>query len=227
MPAAATAPKSAPRARRAPRTAAVRTARPAPRRAPRPAPRLVPVAVGRIPVAVGGIADSGLVLRLTRSRLWIGALGSLLVGIVALNVAALSFNASSSKTAALSDELLSENSMLRAQIENGLSNERLQEAALRLGLIVPEPGAISYLEPKPGDAAAAADRLRRGEITIGSAYVPPVAPVEPVVTETTDAATATETTTPVAPEETTAPVSETVAPTESATVAPTAGGITP
>jgi hypothetical protein len=183
MPAAATARKAPARARRAPRAAGARTAKPAPRRAPRPAPRLVPVAVGRIPVAVGGMADSGLVLRLTRSRLWIGALGSLLVGIVALNVAALSFNASSSKTAALSDELLSENSALRAQIENGLSNDRLQEAALRLGLIVPEPGAISYLEPKPGDAAAAAERLRRGEITIGSGYAPPVAPEVPVVPE--------------------------------------------
>jgi hypothetical protein len=183
MPAAATARKAPARARRAPRAAGARTAKAAPRRAPRPAPRLVPVAVGRIPVAVGGMADSGLVLRLTRSRLWIGALGSLLVGIVALNVAALSFNASSSKTAALSDELLSENSALRAQIENGLSNDRLQEAALRLGLIIPEPGAISYLEPKPGDAAAAAERLRRGEITIGSGYAPPVAPEVPVVPE--------------------------------------------
>lgn len=170
------------------------------------------------------MADSGLVLRLTRSRLWIGALGSLLVGIVALNVAALSFNASSSKTAAVSDELLSENSALRAQLENGLSNERLQEAALRLGLIVPEPGAISYLEPKPGDAAAAAERLRRGEIAIGSEYVPPPLPVEPVVSEPAEVAVPTDTTTPVAAEETTAPT-ETTAP-DPATAA-AAGGIAP
>ncbi len=82
----------------------------------------MPVAVG----AVSGIADSPLVLGLTKSRLWIGVLGSLLVGIVALNVMALSFNAASSKTAGLSDQLREENSALRADIADGLSNERLQ-----------------------------------------------------------------------------------------------------
>jgi len=227
MPAAATARKAPPRARR---TAAARAARPAPRRAPRPAPRpgprLVPVAVGRTAVAVGGIADSGVVLRLTRSRLWIGLLGSLLVGIVALNVFALSFSASSSKTAALSDELLQENSTLRAEIEAGLSNERVQGAADRLGLIVPEPGAIRYLEPKPGDAAAAAHRLGQGGITIGTEYVPPASPVASVLPESTETAVPTESVTPVAPTETTVPA-ETAAPAAPAATAPTAGGITP
>ena len=175
---------------------------------------------------MGGIADSGVVLRLTRSRLWIGLLGSLLVGIVALNVFALSFSASSSKTAALSDELLQENSTLRAQIEAGLSNEQVQAAAARLGLMLPEPGAIRYLEPKPGDAAAAADRLRQGGITIGSEYVPPALPVAPVVPESTETAVPTESVTPVAPTETTVPA-ETAAPATPAATAPTAGGITP
>ena len=191
MPAAATARKPAPRAAARTRRGAVgRSTAPAPRRAPRPAPpRLVPVAVGRTAVAVGGIADSHLVLSLTRSKLWIGVLGTLLVGIVGLNVAALSFNASSSKTAGVSDELRRENSALVTQIADGLSNERLQSAAVRLGLIVPEPGSILYLEPRAGDAAAAAERLRRGQITLGSAYVAPVAPpVAPIAEETVDPA---------------------------------------
>jgi hypothetical protein len=187
MAATATARKTAPRAtartRRAARPAPVRAARPVPRRAPRPAPRpvprLVPVAVGRTALAVSGLADSGLVLRLTRSRIWIGLLGTLLVGIVALNVLALSLNASSSKTAALADELRSENSALTTQIAGGLTNERVQQAAARLGLIVPEPGAILFLDRRRGDAAAAADRLRRGAIAIGTTYVPPAVPVVP------------------------------------------------
>ncbi len=232
MPATATARKTANRAarpRRAPRAAAVRATRPAPRPAPRVAPRLVPVAVGRTAVAVGGIADSGAVLRLTRSRLWIGLLGTLLVGIVALNVVTLSFNARSSKTAALADQLRSENSALGTQISDGLSNERLQTAAARLGLVVPEPGTILYLAPSPGDAAAAAQRLRKGQITLGSSYVAPVVPVVAPLTEDQIAAT-------------TEPATETVAPTEAAvtepdpatattadtttTTAPAAGGIT-
>jgi hypothetical protein len=226
MAATATARRTAPRATataRRPRAAAVRA--PASRRAPRPAPRLVPVAVGRTAVAVGGIADSGIVLRLTRSRLWIGVLGTLLVGIVAFNVFALSFNASSSKTGALADELRRENSALGAQIADGLSNERLLAAASRLGLIVPEPGAILYLDPKAGDAAAAANRLENGAITVGTAYVapPPIAPVEPV---TTDPAATVETTDPAATA--TSPPTE-AAVVEEATADPAAptGGITP
>jgi hypothetical protein len=189
----------------------------------------VPVAVGRTAVAVGGIADSGVVLRLTRSRLWIGVLGSLLVGIVGLNVFALSFNATASKTAGISDELRRENSALRAQIAGGLSNERLQNAAARLGLVVPEPGSILYLDPEPGDAAAAASRLRKGGITIGSTYVPPaptVLPAAPIAEEPVTAAvdpTVAEAT--VTPEATAAEATEPTA-TAQAAVPPT-GGITP
>jgi hypothetical protein len=135
----------------------------------------VPIAaVGRTAVAVGGLADSGLVFRLTRGRLWIGVLATLLVGIVALNVMALSFNASATKVAGQSDGLNRANSALRAQVASELSNETVQGAAAERGLIVPEPGAIQYLNPSPGDAAIAARRLTEGEleiVEIGSAPV--------------------------------------------------------
>ncbi len=184
------------------------------------------MAVGRTALAVGGLADSGLVLRLTRSRIWIGLLGTLLVGIVALNVFALSLNASSSKTGALADELRSENSALTTQIADGLSNERVQQAAARLGLIVPEPGAVLFLDPRPGDAAAAADRLRRGAITIGTTYVPPVAPVVPELAA--PPAAETPVTTDQAATDTTVTADATAAadPATATPAAPAAGGIT-
>jgi hypothetical protein len=192
---------------------------------------LVPVAVGRTAVAVGGIADSGLVLRLTRSRGWIGVLGTLLVGIVALNVLALSFNASSSKTAAIADELRRENSALGTDIADVLSNERLQRAATRLGLVVPEPGSILYLNPGRADAEAAADRLRRGEIALGSVLAPPpvAETVVPVETETAAVATDPVVTDPVATDAEATADSETPEPEAAATSPPaaTAGGITP
>lgn len=144
----------------------------------------MPVAVG----TVSTIADSGLVLGLTRSRLWIGVLGTLLVGIVALNVMALSFNAQSSKTAGASDELREANSALRADIADGLSNERLQTAAVRIGLVMPQAASALMLTPSSADAEAAARRLQRGEITVGSAYVPP-APEVPVTVPAIDPAT--------------------------------------
>lgn len=175
-PAAATAParRVRPRAQPAPRRrpAASRSARargiaPAtrrPARAPMPA-RLVPLAVGRTAVAVSGLAESSLVHRLTRSRLWIGALTTLLVGIVALNVLALSFNASASRTGRQADALKREISILRGKLaEAGATNQRVQSQAAALGLIVPEPGSISYLRPKPNDPAVAAKRLTSGEV---------------------------------------------------------------
>ena len=173
-------------ARAAPGRAPTRTA---PRRAPvrqrrsqvTPIPgRLVAVGVGRTAGAVGGIADSGLVVRLTRGRLWIGLLATLLVGIVALNVVALGLSASSSKVAQQSDGLRRANSALRARIAGTLASDNVESAAASIGLVVPEPGSIRYLTAHPGDAARAAQRLRSGELGAG---VPPttVATTTPVV----------------------------------------------
>jgi hypothetical protein len=128
--------------------------------------RLVPLAVRRTAVAVSGLAESGLVYRLTRSRLWIGALTTLLVGIVALNVVALSFNATASRAGRQADALKREISILRGKLaEAGATDQRVQSQAAALGLIVPEPGSISYVRPKPSDAAGVAKRLATGELT--------------------------------------------------------------
>jgi len=186
--------------------------------------RLVPLAVGRTAVAVSGLADSGVVHRLTRGRLWIGALTTLLVGIVSLNVLALSFNASSSRVGAQADALDREISALRAKIAtNGASNQRVQAAAARLGLIVPEPGSVGYLRPSPDDAAVAAKRLASGELTTEPSYTaPPVTAGVPTTTSTTatsapaaatpPATTQPTSTTPAADPATTTATTETTSP---------------
>ena len=139
------------------------------------------MAVGRTAGAVGGLADSGLVKRLTKGRLWIAALAALLVGIVALNVVSLSLNSRSSDAARAVENLEREGSSLRAQLAQELSTQRVQSVAAGLGLIYPEPGAISYLRPSEGDAAEAARRLRSGELA-----AVPVTPVAPVFTDLTE-----------------------------------------
>jgi hypothetical protein len=173
--------------------------------------------VGRTAVAVSGLAESGLVHRLTRGRLWIGALTTLLVGIVSLNVLALSLNATSSRVGRQADELKREISALRAKIAtNGASNQRIQEAAAELGLIVPEPGSVGYLRPGADDAAVAARRLASGELTVGASYVAPTipattTPAAPVATdpaavaEPTETAPATDAPEPAATSEVTSP----------------------
>jgi hypothetical protein len=216
MPATATARTTAP-AKRAP----VRrpASRPAPRRRRQHTPSagfVVPAAL-RTAGAVGGIADSGLVVRLTRGRLWIGILGALLVGIVALNVIALSFSASSSAAGKQGDVLKRQNSALRAQIAELTASAEVSQTAGRIGLQMPNPGQIGYLRPSSGDAAAAAKRLRAGELS-ATQYV---APVEEIATEVPVAPVAEETAvlTETAPAEAAVPAEAATAPAAEATPA--------
>jgi hypothetical protein len=191
--------------------------------------RLVPLAVGTTAGAVSGLAESGLVHRLTRGRMWIGVLTTLLVGIVALNVVALSFNASSSKTTRQTGVLERQNSALRGQIAAaGASSDRVQALAAKLGMIVPEPGSIGYVEASPKDATLAAQRLESGAITAGA---PPaaassvlttsttIAPETTTTTDTTAVTTTPTTTTPVATP--TTPVTTPTTTTPTATTTPT------
>jgi hypothetical protein len=221
MPAAATARRAAarpaaapPRRRTAPRRAA-RTPRPAARAATRGgAAQLIPVAAARTAGAVGDLADSGLMVKLTRGRLWIGVLAVLLAGIVALNVFSLSFSSSASRVAERSESLQRENSVLRAQLAQKLSSQRVEEIAASLGLEVPEPGEIVYLKPDGRDAEVAARRLQAGEVggppdlaAAPAATDPTAAPAtDPTATATVDPAAAPATEPTAQPATTDAPI---------------------
>ena len=146
------APAKAP-ARRAP------ARKPAPKRAPATARPKLALAAGRTAVAVRSLPDSGLVVRMTRGRAWIGVLGALLVGIVALNVATLSVTASAGKIDQQIQTLGQENSVLRARLAQRLSNQRVQAQAAALGLATPDPQEIEYREAGPAAVQAAARRL--------------------------------------------------------------------
>lgn len=147
---AVAAPTRAP-ARRAP------ARKPTPKRAPA-RPKLAVVA-GRTAVAVRQLPDSSLVVRMTRGRTWIAVLGVLLVGIVALNVATLSFAASQGKIEEQITTLEEENSMLGSREAKHFSTARIRGEAGTIGLTMPnleEPRVIEY---SPTDVATAASRL--------------------------------------------------------------------
>jgi hypothetical protein len=169
-------------------------------------------------VAVGGIADSGLIFRLTRGRLWIGLLATLLVGIVGLNVVALSFSASSSESAKLAEDLEQRNSALEAQLAGLLSTEELQEVAAKLDLINPPPGLIHYVDPGTNDASVAAKRLQNGDLATADSPPPAVVPV--VESEAAATTTATDATTTETVTTDTAPVADPAAVVEQEAVAP-------
>jgi hypothetical protein len=120
---------------------------------------MLPHAAVRGAGAVRDLSDSGLIVRLTRGRGWIAVLSALLLGIVALNVISLSLNAGSGQLALQIDELKTQNSTLRAQIEERLSANRVEAEASRLGLAVPDPKQITYLSADGGDAARLAHLL--------------------------------------------------------------------
>jgi hypothetical protein len=189
--------------------------------------RLVPLAVGTTAGAVSGLAESGLVHRLTRGRMWIGLLTTLLVGIVAINVFTLSFNATSSKTTRQADVFQRQNSALQGQIAAaGASSDRVQALAGKLGMVVPEPGSIGYVEAGPKDAALAAQRLESGAITAGAPAATSSTSTSSTATATTDTTTtavptAVPTATPTTPTTTTPVATPTTPTTTTATVTPT------
>jgi hypothetical protein len=133
---------------------------PAPRRAParRPGGQLIPIAAGAAG-AVRHLPDSGLVVRMTRGRAWIGVLGVLLAGIVALNVVTLSLAASAGHVEQNIAALEQENSILRSRDAGRSGSARVRHDAGELGLVVPTTDQIGYVQAGPRDVAVAAQRL--------------------------------------------------------------------
>jgi hypothetical protein len=121
--------------------------------------QLIPIAAGRTAVAVRQLPDSGLVVRMTQGRAWIAVLGILLVGIVGLNVATLSFAASSGKYDEEISTLEKENGVLSSRAAQRDGTGRVRAEAGALGLAMPSSDLIHFTEAGPKDIATAAQRL--------------------------------------------------------------------
>ncbi len=165
MPARKAAPQRKPTTARA-AAAKAAPARKSPTRrkaAPRRRPAgVIPIAAGhagRAAVAVTQLPESGLIHRLTRGRAWIGVLGVLLVGIVALNVVTLSFAASSGKIDAKNTELGKENSMLQSRVAQKYGQARVRAEAANLGLKMSTAAVPQMVSARGSDVAEAASRL--------------------------------------------------------------------
>lgn len=170
---AAAAPARAPRRKRPALTVAparktpVRKPAPARRKAParRPGGQLIPIAVGTAS-AVRKLPDSSLVVRMTRGRAWIGVLGVLLVGIVALNVVTLSLAADAGHIDQNIQALDEENSILRSRDAQKSGVGRIRHEAAALGLSAAAVDQVDSVQASPRDAETAARRLAAA----GSAY---------------------------------------------------------
>jgi cell division protein FtsB len=168
---------------RAPRAA---TAPPIPQRLPQ-APPAIERAARRSIEAARRLRDSHMVDRLVRGRSWIGLLGVLLIGLVALNVSLLKLNAAAGRNAEWAKKLRVENADLRARVSRLGSGQNIQTLARAQGLVMPAAGSVHYLTV---DASTDARRAaRRGsfvplsstsDLVSAAPVVSPVVPAAPV-----------------------------------------------
>ncbi len=96
---------------------------------------------------------------MTRGRAWIGVLGVLLVGIVALNVITLSFAASAGKIYQNIGALEQDNSIARGRDAVRYGTARIRREASGQGLVMPSANQVHYLRASPNDVEIAARRL--------------------------------------------------------------------
>jgi Tfp pilus assembly protein PilN len=117
------------------------------------------LAVGRTAGAVRQLPDMGLIVRMTRGRVWIGVLGILLVGIVGLNVVTLSFAASSGKIDEQIQTLEAENSSLSGRVATLYGTDRIRNEAAKQNLRTSTEIGPRVIQSSRDDVEIAAQRL--------------------------------------------------------------------
>jgi hypothetical protein len=132
------------------------TRRKAPAR--RPGGQLIPIAAGAA-TAVRQLPDSSLMVRMTRGRAWIGVLGVLLAGIVAINVITLSLSAGAGHIDRNITALEEENPLLRSRDDRLSGSARVRHEAAEAGLIAAPTDQVTYVQASGKDVAIAAQRL--------------------------------------------------------------------
>ncbi len=178
--------RSAPQARSAPRRPAGRRP-PAPRRVSGPAGGAAAAAAAAPALALRGAAvarpiglrvvrgvaalpEHRVLEHAVRARWWIGLVGFLLIGIVAMQVGLLSMNASIGRAVERAAELERTNGQLRGDVSRLGARERVTAEARRLGMVTPGTGNVRYIAPSVRrDARAAAAAVAGGAFLAGAA----------------------------------------------------------
>jgi hypothetical protein len=102
------------------------------------------------------LPDHRVVDRLLRSRLWIIIVGTLLGGIVAMQVSLLKLNSGISRAVETTATLERKNAALEAAIARLGATERIRSLAETRGMVLPPAGEVRYVGVRPGDAERAA-----------------------------------------------------------------------
>ena len=181
-------------------------------------PVTVPATAPALPARIGtgvfdrirALPDARLLDRLIRSQAWIWLIGLGLGGIVFMQVWMLKLNSGISRAVESSATLERQNADLEAEIAKLSSGERIQELALRRGMLAPDAGTVKYLRVRPGTDAEralvrmtapseAAQQLMASRGVLPGALPPAPAQAAAPVTAPAPAAATTTTTTATAP----------------------------
>jgi hypothetical protein len=107
-------------------------------------------------LVIRGLPEHTLLDRIVRGRAWIPLLGVLLVGIVAMQVEILKLGAGMGRWLERGSTLTNRNQALQANVAALSDDQRLERLAAKMGMVMPDPTAVSFLGARPGDPARAA-----------------------------------------------------------------------
>lgn len=99
----------------------------------------------RIGAFIRSLPDHKLLDRLIRGRWWIPVLGVMLAGIVAMQVEVLKLGASMGRSLERNSVLSSENAALRQSVATLGDDQRIEQLAGTMGMVMPPPQAVGFL----------------------------------------------------------------------------------
>jgi len=104
----------------------------------------------RIGAFIRSLPDHKLLDRLIRGRWWIPVLGVMLAGIVAMQVEVLKLGASMGRSLERNSVLSAENAGLRQSVATLGDDQRIEQLAGTMGMVMPPPQAVGFLSANGG-----------------------------------------------------------------------------
>jgi cell division protein FtsL len=149
---------------------------------------------------LGRVAEHSWLDRLLRSRAWIVVVGIGLIGLVFMQVSLLKLNSSMGRAVERSTVLERGNALLQADVSQLESNDRIQQKAIQMGMVLPASDGVRYLGRDGKRIGGGSTTLVPSQAEASTALLP-TAPVDdtehPATTGTTGTATTPQTTSSV------------------------------
>ncbi|HUE28387.1 MAG TPA: hypothetical protein VMP89_16550, partial [Solirubrobacteraceae bacterium] len=160
-----------------------------------PAPRHGGTIGMRALAVVRSLPEHSLIDRLVRGRAWIPVLGVLLAGIVAMQVEVLKLGTDVGRWVQRSTTLQSQNESLQAGLASLNDDQRIERLAANMGMVMPAPATIAFVNAKPGaDVGAALANIHSpdpttfaGQLAAEVASAAAASPTPPASTSTASA----------------------------------------